>query len=410
MQFGKIIKSTPQTLGSFATKKGVEYLGVAGNSAKKKFQEGKSFSQVASEVGSEVRDRALSEPGVKQVVDLVSAASQRDGTRVPTTSKTKGRGNGGNGGSSNTRGVSPDLSDYSQIAGFEVSNQSGVVHGFNSPVDTSLYVNPFVYQGVPLANEVNNVRTIFNVIDPTSMDSHNAETILRDIYSSYKQAVNANTNGGTAATNSILTFSNFKYYIQLVWKLQCHLVELMSRQSWAAESEYSNRALRKHANFVSSDTELLKIRNKMATTLATLALPKEFINYSYWLFQVYRTNTHNIAIDQFFATDAYASRLIAGNNIGAYVTAVEAIITEVVQQTSVFPQLTAFFLYKSGGTFVSLRNVAPPCNQTVFDKAFNDKLQNLGGMLSLTGAVPIVVPPLLLKTIKHLFQVLSHVI
>jgi len=399
MQIGKLVKSSPQTLGGLAAKKGSEYLGVAGRSTVSKLKDGKSVSQVASEVSSELKDKFMNEPGIKQTAQLFEAANkQRTPTRVPTTSKVKGRGNSGSGGSSNNRGVSPDLSDYSQIAGFEIPNSSSNPSSFNSPLDTSLYENPFVYQGPPAANGVINARTIFNVILLDAFKSHNAEQILKDVYASYKQAVNANTNGGTAATNNILTYSNFEYYIKSIWKVQCYLVELMTRQAWAAESEYSNRVLRKHSNYVSSDTELIKIRNRMATTLATLSLPKEMINYSYWLFQVYRTNTHNIAVDQFFSTDLYATNLILKNDISQYVTGIEAELEVISNQVSVFPQLTAFFLYKSGGCFTSLRNVTTPCNQTVYDKAFNDLFQNMNGYYTINGTSSTVVPPLVTES------------
>lgn len=283
--------------------------------------------------------------------------------------------------------------DFTQVRGYDILNESSASISYESEVDTSLYENPYVLQDAAGFDQANYNRTIFNVIEPEAFVGLNAQNIVQDVFSQFKQTVNTNTNGGNKVTNDKLTYPIFKEYIQDVYEMFYLLVELMTRQAWAAEEEHSNRALRRIALYTSSDTAILEIRNELANVLSSACLPKKMYDYAYWMNQVYKTNDHNYAIEQFLSTPTFGNNLLASPDITGYVSELRTKIDTFRASITDNSQLTALLMNKAGGNFVSLRNVHSPANTSKYDENWNDLFQNMSSRQTNDGSTFDIYPP-----------------
>jgi len=290
------------------------------------------------------------------------------GSDAPTGGSSGGSANGNN-----------SYNSFEQIYGYAVINDSNSPTTFSTPIDTSLYENPYAFQAKPDPDKAITARTVVNVIQPLFMDT-SADTILQELYAGWKMEVNSNTNGGNQVTDTKFTYTNVKNYLKDVWSGLFYLVELMSRQAWATEDINSNKVLRNQAYFLTSDPAMLTIRNYMASTLSNFVIPQGMYDYAYWLFQVYQTNTFKNAVDQVFVSSTFATYIYGVTDDASALSGYKASLTSAVNplknNIELYSQISALLQSKTSCRWVNCRYIRKPSNTTHFDPAFNDIFNN----------------------------------
>jgi len=287
---------------------------------------------------------------------------------------------------------------FEQVNGYAVINDSSIPTPFSSSKDTSLYENPYVKQHRIGTNDSVTARTIVNVINPSFFYGDTENDILREVYTGWKQEVNSNTNGGNKVTDEKFTYTNVKKYLEHVWPIFFHLVELMSRQAWATEDYNSNKVLRIQAYLLTSDPQMLTIRNLMASNLSNFVLPQTMYDYAYWLLEVHCTNHYKHSIDQFFCTNMFASTILAEDTnathaLDNYKSNLKTLCTISDSDSELFSQISALFQAKTSNKWINLRYIRKPSNTTSYDRAWNDIFANQQWAGAYNAHPELMVPP-----------------
>jgi hypothetical protein len=296
--------------------------------------------------------------------------------RTSSPGSGKGRGNATKVEYDRPERISVDLNKtFSIITGFQVNNTNGACAAMSSPSDTSLYENAYRVQETPAVNGPVYARTALRLVNWDPFNGNYSASIMQDIFGAFKQEVNSATNGGNTVTDTKFTETNFVTYITQTWRAYMMLMELMSRQAWSSPSVVGNNVLKKVAYSLTEDTAMITARNSLAEALSNLCLTQELINYGQWLTQVYKSNDHDYAIDQLFASQPM-NRFMATQNVAEYVGSVATITTALRSNIALNSQISALLQTKTTSKWVSLRNVPVPCNSSIYDISYNDIWQN----------------------------------
>lgn len=328
-------------------------------------------------------------PGAKAVKRTsIETTPQTVASGVGTKTKTKvkeqdmnKKGSGTNAGGRKSGSIDfvPD-----NMTGYSIYNGTTTPSNFVSPIDDSLYLNPYLGNKEPFANQANNIRTRFNCIQGR-FDAIDDLGIWSDIYNDIKININIGTKGGTQASNNYATKDKLLWYFKSIWILYLEYICLLSIQSWNAPTAYSNLVLRNLANQAST-TNLLSLRNEMAEILGRVVLPRKMVEYAYFIMQVTKTNPKSTSIDQKFITNIYGAQLLLEKNESTYISGINALmnefkITDVSGQpekltTDQMSQVTGLLLANSGLDLVPLRNLPAPLNTSCYNRYFNDIFHN----------------------------------